>query len=227
MCFSTEASFIAAGTLSIVGVIGMKKADPRSNLAFASIPLLFAIQQLFEGIEWLAFHGNVDESWLTPAKYAFLFFAQVLWPAWVPYSVFKAEKDPVRIKLLIPFLFAGVGLAAYHLYCLGTYSVSAEVSEHHILYKLDYLQYGKAITNPIYFATCIIPPFLASNRRMQLVGLANLISVAASFLLFREYLLSIWCYFGAMISASVLWAVYPRRDSSEQVNTKSEDLSIQ
>jgi hypothetical protein len=216
MCFSTEASFIAGTALTAVGIVALKKAEPRSNLAFAAIPLMFAIQQFTEGFEWLAFHGTISDAWLEPTMYLFLFFAQVFWPAWVPYSVFKAERDPTRLKMLVPFLLAGFGLAAYHLYCLFFYSVTAEVSEHHILYKLDYLQIGKSITNPIYFATAAVSCFLSSNRRIQLVGLANLISLLAAFLLYREYLLSIWCYFGAMISITVLWAVYPRNEKSTE-----------
>lgn len=221
MCFSTEASFIAGAVLTTTGIVAMKKAESRSDLAFAAIPLLFALQQFSEGFEWLAFHGHLSEDWLTPTKYIFLFFAQVVWPAWVPYSVFKAEREPSRIKLLIPFLIAGFALAAYHLYCLFFYNVTAEVSEHHILYKLEYLQIGKFITNPVYFATAALPCFLSSNRRMQLVGLANFISVAVAFVFYREYLLSVWCYFGAMVSITVLWAVWPRGEKQSQLTTDS------
>jgi hypothetical protein len=219
MCFSTEASFIAAGALATVGVVAMKKTAPSSGLlAFAAIPFLFAVQQLSEGFEWLAFNGKIDESWLTPSKYIFLLFAQVIWPAWVPFAIFRAEREPGMIRLLTPFVVAGFGLGLYHLYCLFTYNVTAEVSGHHILYRLEYLQYGKAITNVVYFATVVIPPFLSSNRRMQLVGLANFISFLVTFLLYREHLLSVWCYFAALISATVLWAVYPQENnlSSDQ-----------
>lgn len=216
MCFSTEASFIAGATLTTVGVIAMKKAEPRSYLAFAAIPFLFAIQQFSEGVEWLAFHGHIDEKWLAPFMYVFLLFAQVIWPAWVPFATYKAETEPQRRKVLKAFVFGGAGLAVYHVYCLLNYNVSAEVSEHHILYRLEYLAYGRVITNLVYFSTAVIPPFLTSNKRMQVVGLANLISLLATYFLYREYLLSVWCYFAAMISVTVLWAIYPRTKETQE-----------
>ncbi len=222
MCFSTEASFIAGAVLTTVGVVAIKKAQPRSYLAFATIPLLFAIQQFSEGFEWLAFNGHISEGWLSPTKYIFLFFAQVVWPAWVPFSVFKAEREPSRMKLLIPFVVAGFCLAAYHTYCLIFYNVSAEVSEHHILYKLDYLEIGKSITNPVYFATAAVSCFLSTDKRIKLVGVANFISLLVAFLLFREHLLSVWCYFGAIISVTVLWAVYPRREKQGDLRTDTQ-----
>lgn len=218
MCFSTEASFIATAALGATGIVAMKKTERRSDLALAAIPFLFAIQQLGEGVQWLAFNAMIDPFWLTPGKYLFLLFAQVVWPAWVPFAIYRSEPEPRRAKLLIPFLIAGFGLAAYHLYCMMNYNVTAIAGDHHILYRLEYFQFSKHFSNVVYFATAVIPPFLSTNRRMQLVGLANLISLAATFIFYREYLLSVWCYFAALISVSILWAVYPRTD---QHNTSS------
>ena len=46
MCFSATASFITGGVLSAVGVVTIKKAEKKSEIPFASIPLLFGIQQM-------------------------------------------------------------------------------------------------------------------------------------------------------------------------------------
>lgn len=210
MCFSTEASFIAAGTLAAAGVIAMKKTESRSNLALAAVPLLFAVQQLSEGFQWLAFNAQIDAYWLTPSKYLFLLFAQVIWPLWVPFAIYRAEQEPRKAKMLLPFVIAGAGLAVYHLYCMLNYEVTAIAGDNHILYRLEYLQFSKHFSNAVYFATAVIPPFLSSNKRMQLVGLFNLIALLATFLFYREYLLSVWCYFAALISAGIVWAVLPR-----------------
>jgi len=55
MCFSATASFVAGTSLSAIGVATIRKAERRSELPFAMIPLLFGIQQLVEGIIWLTF----------------------------------------------------------------------------------------------------------------------------------------------------------------------------
>jgi hypothetical protein len=223
MCFSAEASFIAGATLTAVGVVSMKKAEPRANLAFAAIPFLFAIQQFSEGFEWLAFDGKISSGWLNPSMYVFILFAQIIWPAWVPFAVYRSEQDPMRLRLLVPLVISGFGLAAYHLYCAAVYDVSAEVRQHHILYRLEYLDYGKTITNIIYFATAVIPPFLSSNRRMTAVGCANLLSLLVTFFFFREFLLSVWCFFAALISASVLWSVWksPQQQEMHRINSQA------
>ncbi len=45
MCFSASASFIAGTSLCAIGVATVKRAEARSELPFAMIPLLFGIQQ--------------------------------------------------------------------------------------------------------------------------------------------------------------------------------------
>ncbi|GAV20644.1 hypothetical protein MMIC_P1616 [Mariprofundus micogutta] len=50
MCFSATASFIAGGALTAIGVKTVKLAANRAELPFVSIPLLFGIQQIIEGV---------------------------------------------------------------------------------------------------------------------------------------------------------------------------------
>ena len=49
MCFSALASFTAAVFLGIVGVVGLMKAQ-RNEKMVAFIPLIFAVQQVCEGL---------------------------------------------------------------------------------------------------------------------------------------------------------------------------------
>ena len=53
MCFSANASFIAGATISAIGVVTLKKVKAPSQIVFASIPLIFGVQQLSEGVLWL------------------------------------------------------------------------------------------------------------------------------------------------------------------------------
>ena len=63
MCFSATASF-SAGTLLIgVGTLTLRSAlaaRQRRALPFAAIPMLFAAQQLIEGVAWVVFRENLD-----------------------------------------------------------------------------------------------------------------------------------------------------------------------
>ena len=52
MCFSATASF-TAGTLVLgIGAVTMKSVRKPGELPYAAIPMLFALQQLIEGVIW-------------------------------------------------------------------------------------------------------------------------------------------------------------------------------
>jgi hypothetical protein len=50
MCFSARASFSAGAVLLGLGALTLKSVKRPRELTFAAIPLLFAIQQLSEGV---------------------------------------------------------------------------------------------------------------------------------------------------------------------------------
>ncbi len=55
MCFSATASFTAGTALLIVGTLTERRARGRTEMPFALIPVLFAVQQLIKGALWLTF----------------------------------------------------------------------------------------------------------------------------------------------------------------------------
>ena len=73
MCFSAKASFIAAGTLSVIGLLSVKKAYSGNQkfLPFATTPLIFALQQTAEGCVWLALTSAEAP---TVSAYLFIFY---------------------------------------------------------------------------------------------------------------------------------------------------------
>ena len=52
MCFSANASFGAGVFLTSIGVIATKNISNKKQILFASIPILFGIQQITEGFLW-------------------------------------------------------------------------------------------------------------------------------------------------------------------------------
>src|ERR1700709_2677092 len=108
MCFSAGASFTASAVLGTLGSFSLKRAEGKSQIMFASIPVLFAVQQFSEGLLWLSLSKDGYEEWQTAATYFFLFFAQFLWTTWIPVSMLLMETNKVRKKILYFISFAGI-----------------------------------------------------------------------------------------------------------------------
>ena len=75
MCFSATASFAAAALLLGIGTLTLKSAlaaHRQADLPFAAIPMLFALQQLIEGVIWLTFsHQSLVGAYLMYVLVAF------------------------------------------------------------------------------------------------------------------------------------------------------------
>ena len=54
MCFSAATSFTAGTLLSVLGAVSLRHAQTRFEIPFAAIPLLFGMQQISEGVVWVA-----------------------------------------------------------------------------------------------------------------------------------------------------------------------------
>ena len=135
MCFSATASFSAGAVLLGVGTLTLRSSlasHQRRDFPFAAIPLLFAIQQLIEGVIWLTFH--VDAPLLNSVMtYVYSFFSHALWPVYVPVAVMLMEPNGWRRRTLIAFVAAGAAVGAYLLFVLVAYPiVSAYRSAHRI-----------------------------------------------------------------------------------------------
>jgi hypothetical protein len=103
MCFSAAASFSVSGILLVAGIATLRQAKERKVVPFALIPLIFSVQQLTEGVLWIALQNPEYEGWRNAAAYVFMVFAQVVWPVWVPLSVLLLEKEEVRKKYCASF----------------------------------------------------------------------------------------------------------------------------
>ena len=206
MCFSATASFGAGVILSAIGVASLKKVQHKSQIMFAGIPLLFAVQQFSEGILWLIL-PRLDLQYLEGGiTYFFLIFAQVVWPLYVPVSILLLEKQKTRRNF--QRILAGIGLlVSYHLaYCLFNYKVRAEIDCYHINYIQLYPQKFRVLSGILYGIVTIVPSFFSHIRRMWMLGVTIFISYIISALFYETYLVSVWCFFASIISISV-WII--------------------
>jgi len=205
MCFSASASFGASIVLGSLGVVTLRKIKQPLQVPFAAIPLMFAVQQVSEGMLWVGLSDPGHAAWRHFPVYIFLVFAQIIWPSWIPFSVLLLENDRSRKKILMVLLFMGLTISSYLLYCMVFYDVSAEVRSGHIHYNLHFPLSFSWISSVMYFIPTVISLFISGAKRMWLLGLAVLISFLATQLFFEDYVISVWCFFAAILSAIVLW----------------------
>jgi len=202
MCFSAEASFATGAALFITGIASIKNITEKKQLVFASIPIIFSIQQFSEGFLWLSLTNPSYLEWNASFTHLFLFIAQIVWSSWVPLAFLLIEKDKRRKRILLMISGLGISLSLYLLYCLFNYNVSSEINGHHIFYDIDYPirnNYGQIF----YFIPTVFPAFISKVKWASILGLLNLSSFIVAKLLFNEHVISVWCFMAAVISVTI------------------------
>ncbi|MEX1185209.1 MAG: DUF6629 family protein [Gemmatimonadaceae bacterium] len=200
MCFSATASFVAGASLSAVGVVTIAKAERRSELPFAAIPLLFGIQQLVEGVIWLTFRHDAPllKQMMTNT---YSVFSHVLWPIYVPFAIGFLDATPWRKKTLLAFQAAGIVVGLYLLYSLAARPIDAQVIGKHIVYVSPHFYLPAVMV--LYLAATCVSCFFSSHRFVNLFGALALISFIAAYFFHASALVSIWCFFAAILSVLI------------------------
>src|SRR5688572_19244994 len=207
MCFSAEASFGASAVLGAVGVVCLRKVIKQKPYLFAALPVFFALQQFSEGFVWLSL---TDPDWAGFRKipvYFFLIFALLVWPVWLPLSIWFIEIRPGIKKLLLAEVGFGLLFAVILGFFLFNHSVFPEIEGSHIHYELGFS--GKLVQSAslLYFIPTIIPPFLSVWKRVWVLGLFLLVSYLVSKYYFDHAVVSVWCYLAAFISFIIWWSL--------------------
>ena len=207
MCFSATASFSAGALLLGIGTLTLKSARRPRELPFAAIPMLFAIQQLTEGVIWLTF--RVDAPLLnTVMTYVYSFFSHVLWPVYVPVAVWLMEPRGWRRRALLAFVAAGGAVGLYLLYMLVAFSVVSRPVGQHIEYVSPH--FFAAVTMTLYLMATALSPVLSTHRVVRIFGVLALSSFAAAYYFYATWFISVWCFFAALLSAVVYFHVVSR-----------------
>ena len=203
MCFSATASFSAGALLLGIGTLTLKSAmatHQRSALPFAAIPLLFAIQQLTEGVIWLTFTTDAPLlNWVMTHVYSF--FSHVLWPAYVPLAVWLIEPPGRRRHLLVVFAAAGFAVAAYLLFILMVYGVVSKPTGQHVEY--DSPHFYAALTMTLYLLSTTTSPLFSTHRMVKAFGALALLAFGAAYYFYAQWFISVWCFFAAVLSAVI------------------------
>jgi hypothetical protein len=201
MCFSASASFAAGTALLAIGAVTVKKAGHGAELAYAAIPLLFGVQQLIEGMVWLSFSS--EEPMLNSVvTFVYSLFSHVLWPIYVPFAVLLLEPVRWRRRTLAAFLVAGAAVGLYLLVNMFRFPIESRAAAGHIEYVSPHF-YVVAVMAGYFAATCISMLF-SSQKLVNVFGAAALLSFALAYAIYRQWFISVWCFFAALLSVIVL-----------------------
>jgi hypothetical protein len=210
MCFSATSSLIAAAVLLPAGIYTLaiaRHGDGRYGL-LAAFPLLFGIQQTFEGLLWLQLAESPGPDVYGMAfgsALAFLFFAYLVWPGLVPLAAWRIERDPWRRRLFGATALLGwiIGGSLFIPLLAHPDWLQVEVMRGSLLYhsQLIYDPYIAPHLGRLLYALIVLLPLIGSSDSMvRHFGVLILASVLVSVPLFSYAFVSIWCFFVALLS---------------------------
>lgn len=201
MCFSAEASFIVSGTLFVVGITTIRKTVYSKDFPVALIPLIFATQQLVEGLLWLSIsHNDTAQSqfWLSNIYGVFI---GIIWPLYAPFAIYQAETAVMRKKIIAFTGIAGLGLAVYTAVGLVNEPIVAEIIRHSIHYKHHVSSHQLVIA--LYLLTTCVPFIFSSYKHLYSAGIIITLGFFVAYFTYLETFASVWCFFAAIASALI------------------------
>jgi len=210
MCFSTTASFTSAALLLVVGGVASRHVRVRAEWPYALLPALFGLQQLLEGLIWIALgdggSGCIGQS-LTALTQAYSVFSQVIWPIYVPVAVWLLEPHPRRRKVFMGISAAGALVSLFLLQAMIKNPVTARLQENHIAYAFTHVHIVSATL--LYLLGTCVAPLLSSHGSVRLFGVAAASSAVLAYIAYSTWFISVWCFFAGVLSCVVLLYFYP------------------
>ena len=219
MCFSATASVTAAAALIPVGLycINTARKDVPRWTMLAAYPLAFGIQQAFEGAVWRGINSS-NQALVDVASQGYVFFSHFFWLFWVPFSVYYMEDRGPRKRFLgaLTILGALYGLSLFIPLILRDGWLVIELVQDSILYRTTMIYDGiidRQVVRGIYALQVFLALVLSSNIRIRIFGIIILISVVGSFAFFKYAFVSVWCFFAAILSVYLLFALRAEQNS--------------
>jgi hypothetical protein len=209
MCFSATASFTASFSLSVLGTATLTQMTSKKQLLLASFPLLFAIQQFFEGIVWLNLEDKSSPLYFL-GIYVFLVFATGFWLILCPLSVYLLEEHPGRKQTILGITAIGTILGIYLVSCVVRQEVMATNNLGNLFYNLNLLyDFNFAlfydICKYLYLLVISVPFLISSQRFLALFGILIILSFILADRFYQATFISVWCFFAAVISSVLLF----------------------
>ena len=170
------------------------------------IPLLFGIQQLTEGVIWFTFRHDAPllQQLMT---YFYSVFSHALWPIYVPFAIGIMETVRWRRKTIFVFQLVGIVLGLYLLYYIVKGPVVAEVTRGYITYVSPHFYQIPVMV--LYLTAACISCFFSSHMYVKIFGGLLLLSFITAYLIHIQTLISVWCFFAAILSVVIYLHIRP------------------
>lgn len=204
MCFSASTSFGTGIVLAAISIAAIKNVQKPSQIYFACIPIIFCVQQFSEGFIWLSLTKSGFAPLQQISTYIYLFFAQVVWPSWIPLASLKLEKEKEEKNFQLALLTIGLAVSLFLGYCLVTYTVEAKIIGSHISYLQNYPVVFGGYGDILYIIATVAPPLFSNIKKMWILSITIIISYIITKISYVDYVVSVWCFFSSIISISVL-----------------------
>ncbi|HEY9864887.1 MAG TPA: DUF6629 family protein [Candidatus Obscuribacterales bacterium] len=209
MCFSATASFTASFSLSVLGTATLTQMTSKKQILLAIFPLLFAIQQFFEGIVWLNLENKSSPLYFL-GTYVFLVFATGFWLIFCPMSVYLLEDDPFRKKIILGIAAIGTILGIYFVICVVRQEVIVTNDLGNLFYNINLLYDLKFalfydICKYLYLLVISVPFLISSQRLLAVFGILIILSFILADQFYQATFISVWCFFAAVISSVLLF----------------------
>ena len=201
MCFSATASFSTGIVLLGIGALAFKSVRSPCEWPLAAVPLLFAFQQLSEGVIWLTFAHESPRLNADMTQF-YSSFSHALWPAYIPLAILLLEPLGPRRRVLGAFLAAGLLVGAYLLIMLFAFPIVSRPTGQHIEYVAPHLFAATVMT--LYLLSTTVSPMFSTHRLLKLFGVLSLLSFGAAYFFYATWFISVWCFFAAILSVIVV-----------------------
>jgi hypothetical protein len=209
MCFSATGSFGVAAVLAGVGVVSAAQKKIDAHRLLAATPLLFSVQQMAEGMVWRTMNDPAQSTLNLVSVTVFLAFALAIYPIWSPLALFVAERNRRRRRVLGGLLAFGVCVAIYAGALLLQQRPVARIASHSITY--DYDKVGSALVLalylPGYVLPTVVPFFVSTMKHAKVMGGVLVVGLVATFVIKRQALTSVWCFFAAVMSGVIVLSI--------------------
>ena len=220
MCFSASVSYSAAAVLVGTGVYAVQQARrlPPPYLMWALVPVLFGLQQAFEGRVWQELDAG-DAGAAVPFALGFHFFSHFLWLWWLPLGSYLVEPGKtgmigkIRKRVIggCAMFGAFAGTLVYSVMLFNSERMSVAVREHSITYDFSFpfrsSSYLPITPAALYALTILVPLLFSSHRLIRIFGWLTAISSVLASEIYGYAYVSVWCFCAAVLSLYLVYMI--------------------
>jgi len=98
-------------------------------------------------------------------------------------------------------------------YCLITFPFQASIRGSHIYYSLGFKHHEFTFSGIFYFIPTVLPALISTTKYMVYFGLTILVSFIFSKVFYGEYVISVWCFFAAILSVIITFIIWKANET--------------